>query len=553
MSSSQSQRASELRRLIDDGGPLEMEVEALRERLLGPVPRRGLRSRLLGDDDIPLSADDRHRLEEALAGQGIAITPGLDGLRRGATVHLYAADQARESRLRRMANAVERRFVRPVWLVIYVVGTVGSAVAVLGVFANGDEPDPRKPLDGAFNIAVAEFDGGGRGLSTSLYGRLRADLKRDESRLQLGFARPENTGIVKASEPEALPERAATVAGELNADVLIYGSLRHDDVESILEPHFYVSGKQLEGAEELADQYPLGRQIRVRGDATRNPASRAELSRQLGRRVQTLKDVLLGLADYQIDRYRAAIRRFKAARATPWHREGTMMLLMLIGNSYGKLRSLSSADHYYRSALAMDGDYARARYGVAEVALHSASGRCDRRTADPEALASTEEQFQSVLRAKRQPSVPAVERTLATKVAFALGRIDYCRGEAGLAPSWPAARKRFDAVVAAYDKDPRVRDEAAEAHAYLGFMALPRAENAPPSAYDASMREFILASKLSRAADRRAHHHAMRAVVHERKGEAEEAVALYRRAADLAEDPKLRMEYRGEVRRLERR
>ena len=120
-----------------------------------------------------------------------------------------------------------------------------------------------------------------------------------------------------------------------------------------------------------------------------------------------------------------------------------------------------------------------------------------------------------------------------------------CLSQAGVAPRWDEAGALFRHVVAAHAAgEDRLRDEAAEALANLGLIALPArgAAGAGPQLRHAA--DFYgRAMALSRDPNRQALFSSLLGFIHGRLGDVAAGDRAYRRAAALTRDPADRRRY----------
>jgi tetratricopeptide (TPR) repeat protein len=313
----------------------------------------------------------------------------------------------------------------------------------------------------------------------------------------------------------------------------VYGKLLADDVESSFVPAFYLSPAKLRGAEELAGPYPLGGSIKVVGDAVTNPAARAAIRIRLARRAGALTELLIGLGYSAIGRREEALRRFRAARAqAPWNDQGQALLLQLAGNARGAVGDLNGAQRDYRAALARSPGYARALFGIAELTYQRGRGECSSTTARPLELRRASREYRGVLAADSQPSLRIARTVLRAKVAMGIARIDYCTARAGVGVRLSDARREFTSVATNGKGAPELRTIIAEAHGYLGYIALPpRGAANPRSSLLSARTHFRLASELATSPELRKDNLAALAFVLLRLGDRAGAARAYGSAA----------------------
>jgi tetratricopeptide (TPR) repeat protein len=416
------------------------------------------------------------------------------------------------------------------------VATIGGVVGLWLMV----RPDRPVKLDGDLNIVVTRFwtvaEGAAlsRDVEASIVRHIRRALSRSVPELDFQIAVPAGAAGPLSRDPSRATRDAAKVAAGMRAGIVLYGGLRFTGAETVATPRFYVASSTLRGAEELTDGYALGPPIRIRGDATANFASRADLRTQIGARTGALALVLIGLAYDRAGRWGRAIGFYERALGEiRWSRSGRILLLLLIGNAAGELGQHARAARAYAEALRLEPEYARAKYGLAELALHRASGECSPATTDAHALRRVSRAFSGVSRARVQPRLRRPRQTLEAKVVFGRARADFCLSQAGFDMRWEAAARGFHAVISRHRRNVAdIQDEASESLAYLGFIELPaRGAGDRRAAYRRAARRFSLAIKWSPRPDRQAHFYSMLGFTREQLGDTVAAATAYRRAA----------------------
>jgi tetratricopeptide (TPR) repeat protein len=484
------------------------------------------------------------------------VIPPVDALSIDTDVVLCAQPsttvQPRGDVPRSARDRIQAFMVRPLGRVVAAVATVASIYGGYVLVW----PKPPVQLEGDLNIAVARFDGTGAhrssgGLEFSFFRALERDLSHRRGTLEIEVGSPDDMGGI-GEEPAAFASRARQLAADHNADMVVYGVLDTDDVESTFRPQFFLAPERLRGAEELAGPYALGAPIRVEGDAVENPVARAAMRIGLTARASALTELLIGLGYNEIRRRRQAIEHFKAAsESVAWDRRGRALLFQLIGNSRGAQGNLRSAVQNYRSALQVQPGYARALFGLAEVEYQRARGDCSRATARPRRLARASKAYAAVSSAPLQPALPLARRVLATKVALGIARIDFCAGRAGITGRLGDAQSGLESIIDDGSSVPELREQVAQAYAYLGYIALsqrrPGNEQAP---LRAARNHFAHAAELARQPQRRADSLASLAFVLTRLGDRPGAARAYEDAAHYEHQAKRRSRLLHKARKL---
>jgi tetratricopeptide (TPR) repeat protein len=129
---------------------------------------------------------------------------------------------------------------------------------------------------------------------------------------------------------------------------------------------------------------------------------------------------------------------------------------------------------YYRQALRIDGQYARAYYGIAETRFLQVDLSCRPRRTDREQLEQVVRDLKRAQVATNRPALANID----AKIAFGLGRAYVCMTLAGVANRQTAAEHELEAVLKAFQESPpqdpsalRLREIAAEAYAQRGLLA----------------------------------------------------------------------------------
>ena len=231
-------------------------------------------------------------------------------------------------------------------------------------------------MGGAFNVAVAELAVTGADqqvgfdLSVALYDQI-VEVLGDQAEVPVEVAEPAVVGALSGNTPETRAEAAAELAERVAADVVVLGTVEESGGLTDVAAEFFVSDRNLTGAEELAGVYPLD----TISLATTDPvAVRRRTADTLEAPILALTQLVLGLSHYQLNEYSEAEAMFEDALASWPGADGQRVVLSLLGNVTGLQDDLDSAETYFADALALDPDDARARFGAAEVSYQRARG-----------------------------------------------------------------------------------------------------------------------------------------------------------------------------------
>ncbi|MDP9144119.1 MAG: tetratricopeptide repeat protein [Actinomycetota bacterium] len=329
-------------------------------------------------------------------------------------------------------------------------------------------------LGGDFNVAVSQFSATGAdqgpasGLSESLYEQISNALE-ERTDVNIEVASPGEVGPLSGDTLQARTEAAALLAARVAADVVVMGTLETDDGLSVLSAEFYLSDRGLTDAEELAGVYPLD-SVSL---GTTDPLALSRAASQfLEPKITALSQLAIGLSHYQLGEYPEAEELFQEA-AVSWpgssgSSNGQEVVLSLLGNVSGLQEDLDAAEAFYRQALDLDPEYARARFGAAEVQFQRSKGvMCDGvGAADPAGLDEAIALFEEVGELPAPPLAFLPERA-----RVEIGRIHNCLTFNG-ADRGDQARGVLESVIEEVADEPRLRDLAAEAHYSLGVYYL---------------------------------------------------------------------------------
>jgi tetratricopeptide (TPR) repeat protein len=365
-------------------------------------------------------------------------------------------------------------------------GLVATITGLYTFYADHFTPHPIPPMIGDLNIALAEFDQRGpdsiskpladrSGFADSLQNELRQQLAPLAARgFQVQLRSASQTGPLDGASPKERAEQAERRARQLNAQILVYGTLGEGEDASFLSPEFYIAPDGLPDAEELVGHFAFGSPIRVPGNATTEPVARRDLRRQAVVRAHALVQFMLGLAWYRANQLNDATAAFAAAEETGgWDaRDGKEVLYLFAGNTAGKLRRYQNAIRAYTFALTLNPNYARARLGLGEVYLHQAARSCTPGGADVPGLRRSMAMFDQARTAADQPPLSDV----AIKAAFQLGRAYLCLSLTSGRDQLETAKENFNLVIREFDGgNHRIRHLAAESHFGLALIAAPPA------------------------------------------------------------------------------
>jgi tetratricopeptide (TPR) repeat protein len=289
---------------------------------------------------------------------------------------------------------VLRRGVSRAWAAVGVVATLTGLWGSYGHFFTKDPPPP--VMRGTLNLAVADFASadsrGGQAtkataklatdVATSLAGLLVQQLHPLAGRLRIEVRGPAQFPQIRGASQAAQAHAAKQRAGEIDADVVVYGMLTTDGNTTILQPQLYISDSIQGDTGELVGDHLWGSAIELPGDPESNRLAILQFGEPLSARTKALTSMILGIWYYQAGQPSVALQHLHAAAENPeWRdQEGKQVVYLFLGNAAERQgaqqqrqqhpaaarRSFADAVGYYQQALRVDVQYARAWYGIGE-------------------------------------------------------------------------------------------------------------------------------------------------------------------------------------------
>jgi tetratricopeptide (TPR) repeat protein len=428
---------------------------------------------------------------------------GRSSTRRRRAIAVAPPKVGPTSQWRRWA-ASARRPSRRLWTAVVGLGTVIGLIT--GVLALLDDPRIRpsrlSPMQGDLRLAVAPFDSidarqghatsatttAATRVATSVADVLTKELAPLRGSLRVELRPPAQIRPIGETSPARQAEVAAARARQHGADMLVYGTLIVESVNTRLEPHVFLAGSVRPDADELLGDHKLGAAVDTPGDPETNQLFARDLAERLAARVRALAALSVGVSYYHLDRLAEADHYLTlAAQTSGWRDgEGTELLHLLVGNVAARrgaaLRlegkeaaaraQFKRALRAYQAALAVQPGYARATYGIAETRFLQLNLTCESTTRDDiQRLRQVAAGFTAAGRAPYQPA----GANLDLKIDFGLGRVYVCLSLAG-DDHRAQATAHLGRVLAAVDPPTRPQTVAltrlaADAHGQLGLLA----------------------------------------------------------------------------------
>jgi tetratricopeptide (TPR) repeat protein len=354
------------------------------------------------------------------------------------------------------------------------------------------------PMEGDHNIAIAQFQVESRGegqehardLAQGFANALELSIEELEQDLlqsdKVEVRPPQETGEIRGKDKTARAEKARALAESINADVVVYGTVKVDDrLQATVQPRFIVNrdpNDEFSQAAEITGDYRMGYPIPI--EKVTNKRARDDAELVLVKRSKALVYILNGIGDYFGGEYADAKDKFeRALDENAWNTPD--IIYVMLGNVALKQRHLQEAHGYFEKALTQNGQYSRAHIGLGDALYGQAlptesngdGADVDYDAVIPELL---DEAIESYLRALDPTSDRPPLADVTTKANFALGQAYLLRAltalKAGKAAAgqqdWEQATQAFLQVIDDYQNggNDRVEELAAHAHARLGLM-----------------------------------------------------------------------------------
>jgi tetratricopeptide (TPR) repeat protein len=426
---------------------------------------------------------------------------------------------------------VLRRGVSRAWAAVGVVATLTGLWGSYGHFFIKDPPPP--VMRGTLNLAVADFASadsrGGQAakataklatdVATSVAELLTEQLRPLAGRLQIEIRGPAQFPKIQGTSQAAQARTAKQRADEIDADIVIYGTLTTDGNKTSLRPELYLSDSIHGDTGELMGDHPWGPPLELPGDPESNRLVTQLFGEPLSARTKALASMILGVWYYQADQPSIALHHLNvAAHNSEWRdSEGKEVVYLFLGNAAERQgaqeqrkqhpnahivqRSFAEAVGYYQRALSIDRQYARAWYGIAETRFLQVGLTCQPERTNRQLLTQVVRDLQLGQRASHRPALANLD----AKIAFGLGRAYVCMTLAGIADRRAEARDQLAIAIMSFEQSPskdhssrRLREIAAEAYAQRGLLAAAYADTPDARAQDLrSVEDYRKAIALS--------------------------------------------------------
>jgi tetratricopeptide (TPR) repeat protein len=344
------------------------------------------------------------------------------------------------------------------------------------------------PMRGNFNIAVAQFgevtDQGIQAtaratvIGDSLAGFLDSEYALNAYGLDVEVAH-QKIGIVTEER------EAAQLAKDINAHIVIYGTVYYEEDKATFSPRFYVAGQT--DAEELTGQHELAEQIKF------DKGKLDDLNRQLSSRAAVLVFFTKGLVYLTTGELDGAAYYFQQAIQQTKDKEGASfkgqeVLYLFASAVYQRQGNFEAASQSLDQALLLNPTYARAYIARGNIYYAQALLSWDR-TKLEEALV----EYKRAIEPDQKPDV-----YVRAKVNVSLGNVYVVQAQqSDDAKLFAQAISYYEQVIDRYDKtdqETKERLRGLAATAYFGLGAAYERQGDPTQARSVYQRCINLAS-----------------------------------------------------------
>jgi tetratricopeptide (TPR) repeat protein len=316
---------------------------------------------------------------------------------------------------------------------------------------------------------------------------------------------------VEGSDPGLRAERATEIAENMEADLIIYGSLRNDSRGSQVTMEFVVTRRLLRLSEEITGAHqwaPSGVQESIRD----NPTARKLLRDLLSGNIKVLAQLVIGIGYYKLDQFGEAEKYFADAGQNEGLRDEIELLVLLFqGSTAAQKGDFELARSLFTRSLEIRPDFAPSRLALANTtAITQLKTGCVAEKMNVEILDQAKREYQAL----RSAPLPT-SGDLTAKAAFGLARLYACISQSGIDEGWELAQKEYEAIIQEYEGgNASLRDLAAEAHADLGLGEIREAPEPGPSEYLSALDQYTKAIEINPHTERQAAYYAQMANTH---------------------------------------
>ena len=412
---------------------------------------------------------------------------------------------------------VLRRGVNRAWAAVGVIATLTGLWGSYGHFFT--KPPPPPVMRGTLNLAVADFAStDSRGdqaakataklatdVATSVADLLTEQLRPTASRMRIEVRGPAQFPQIRGASQAARAQAAKQRALQIDADIVVYGTLSTDGNTTTLQPELYVSDSIQGDTGELVGDHLWGSPIPLPGGPESNRLATQLFGEPLSAQTKALASMILGIWYYQAGQPSVALQHLHAVAedSEGLDQDGRQLVYLFLGNAAERQgaqeqrkqnpdlgtvrRSFAQAIGYYQRALRIDPQYARAWYGIAESRFLQVGLSCQPDRTNRPLLAQVVRDLERAQRATHRPTLANLD----AKIAFGLGRAQVCMTLAGVADRRAQAQEQLSIAIRAFQQNPsgdssnrRLREIAAEAYAQRGLLEATYANTPDARAHD---------------------------------------------------------------------
>ena len=408
----------------------------------------------------------------------------LARLEKARSVNSPEPEETREAETKvRKSNIFQilwRKKNRPLTIMGSVVFTV---LPFLWLLYNDVWPELRaiRQMTGEWNVAVASFTDLDTDLRRSdivLIGSIftnrfaqQIELLSDDANLVVQVWGPQQVDrSVSGDSSDVRAVSAEKLAADLNADLIIYGTIQQSENGYSLQPEFYIRAENNYEADELIGEHRFGGPIAILSTRDSLP-TQLPLNIELARRSEILALVARGLSLYLVHSYDQALELFSQANQDEFWTtaQGRETICLFQGNAAIRAQQYDQARQAYTQAIQIDPQYGRGYVGLGNVtyllAMESASGFTF--APDQEGLLQAIAYFEQALQAQVQPHSAEIP----SRAAFGMGQIYLVQWFSGQ-ETRDLAIEQFSRVLENYaiGENARLQELASETHARLGVI-----------------------------------------------------------------------------------
>lgn len=369
-----------------------------------------------------------------------------------------------------------------------------AIIATAGWFYYDSQARRPLPMTGDFNLAVAQFGEIKNGrietsdlslqISNAVFNFLDSEYKATDFGLEVQVSQKNIGVITEDAEAEQLAE-------EINADIVVYGTIYTEQDEAVLRPRFFVAERS-DRIDLTAQTAELTGQFQLAVPITFSRASINSLE-VLNSDVQSKAGILVSFTEglvYLADKnFVGADSAFRGAIDQAQNHgdfAGKEVLYLSLGVAKAQQKKFEEALQNFNTALALNKEYARAYLGRGNIYYD----RYQHENRNPIKLDLALGEYENALAARDQPAGAYV----LDKVNYSFGNIYLAKAQAsGEAEFFQKAIEYYQKVIARYDEqsdDERLKELAA--HAYFGLGAAHERQSQDAVAIEAYQRSTDL-------------------------------------------------------------